>query len=398
MYEYTGFFVIILNIKEAFMERIELIATTTFGLEAIVRREIEDLGFEVKSVENGKVTFYSDFKGIAKANLWLRCADRVLWKFAEFEAITYDELFDKTLAYPWSEYIPKDGKFTVLAQSVKSKLFSLSDIQAIVKKSVVENMKDKYQVDWFQETGAEFTIKASLLNDVATLTIDTSGDALHKRGYRVQPVAAPIKETLAAALIYLSFWTPDRILQDPFCGSGTIPIEAAMIGRHIAPGLQRDFASKNWDFVTKDMWREEIRAAYQAIDYDVEMDIRGSDIDEKTVKAAIENADEAGVLDTISFDHCNFKYAQYKGDYGIFICNPPYGTRISSETELSDIYEDMKKIFRRLKNWSKYVITDEKNLEKFIKMDAERKRILFNGRIKTTYYQFHGPRPNEKGQ
>lgn len=380
------------------MERIELIATTTFGLEAIVRRELEDLDFEIKSVENGKVTFYSDFQGIAKANLWLRCADRVLWKFAEFKALTYDELFDKTLTYPWAAYIPKDGKFTVLAQSVKSKLFSLSDIQAIVKKSIVEKMKDQYHIDWFQETGAEYTVKASILNDICTLTMDTSGDALHKRGYRVQPISAPIKETLAAALVYLSFWTPERILQDPFCGSGTIPIEAAMIGRHIAPGLQRDFASKHWAFVTKDMWRDEIRLAYQAIDYDVELDIRGSDIDEKTVKAAIENADEAGVLDSITFDHCNFKYAQYQGDYGIFIANPPYGVRLSSEEALPELYEDLKKVFRRLKTWSKYIITDEINLEKFLKMDAKRKRILFNGRIKTTYYQFHGPRPNEKGQ
>lgn len=380
------------------MDKIELIATTTFGLEAIVKREVEDLGFEIKEVENGKVTFLSDFQGIAKANLWLRCADRVLWKFAEFKALTYDELFDNTLKYPWGKYIPKDGKFTVLAQSIKSKLFSKSDIQAIVKKSVVENMKDTYHIDWFKETGAEYTIKASLLNDVATLTIDTSGEALHKRGYRVQPVAAPIKETLAAAMIYLSYWNPSRILQDPFCGSGTIPIEAAMIGRHIAPGLQRDFASKHWDFVTEDMWREEIRLAYQAIDYDVMMDIRGSDIDESAVKAAIENADEAGVLDTIEFDHSNFKYAQYKDDYGILITNPPYGNRIATEKELDDIYEELKKIFRRLDTWSKYVITDEQAFEKLIKFKADRKRILFNGRIKTTYYQFYGPNPNKKGQ
>lgn len=380
------------------MEKIELIATTTFGLEAIVKREVENLGFEVKSVENGKVTFYSDFKGIAKANLWLRCADRVLWKFGEFKALTFDELFDQTLALPWSDYIPKDGKFTVLGQSLKSKLFSISDAQAIVKKAIVENMKDTYKIDWFKETGAEYTVKVTILNDIATLTIDTSGYALHKRGYRVQPVAAPMKETLAAALVYLSFWSPDRILQDPFCGSGTILIEAAMMGRNIAPGLQRDFASKHWSFLDESIWRDEIRFAYQAIDFDLMMDLRGSDMDEQSLKAAIENADEAGVLDTISFEHSRFKYAKYEGDFGVLISNPPYGTRLSSQDELDPLYEEMKKVFRRLKSWSKYVITDEENLEKHLKMKADRKRTLFNGHIKTTYYQFYGPNPKEKGQ
>jgi len=378
------------------MNKIELIATTTFGLEAIVKRELENLNFEIKEVDNGKVVFFSDYQGIARANLWLRCADRVLWKIGEFKALTFDELFDQTLALPWSEYIPKDGKFTVLGQSVKSKLFSISDSQAIVKKAIVENMKDKYNISWFKETGAEYTVKVSLLNDIATLTIDTSGESLHKRGYRVQPVTAPIKETLAAAMVLLSYWTPDRILQDPFCGSGTIAIEAAMIGRNIAPGLQRDFASKHWEVISEDIWREEIRNAYKKINVDLMMDIRASDLDEASVKAAIENADEAGVLDTINFEHCNFKYAIYDGDYGIFITNPPYGSRLSSNEDLSEMYEEIKKIFRRLKNWSKYIITDEENLEKLIKFDANRKRILFNGRIKTTYYQFYGPRPNEK--
>jgi len=380
------------------MEKIELIATTTFGLEAIVKRELEDLNFEIKEVENGKVTFYSDYKGVAKANLWLRCADRVLWKFGEFKALSFDELFDKTMALPWADYIPKDGKFTVLGQSVKSKLFSISDSQAIVKKAIVENMKDKYNISWFQETGDEYTVKVSLLNDIATLTIDTSGESLHKRGYRINPVTAPIKETLAAALVKLSYWTPDRVLQDPFCGSGTILIEAAMIGRNIAPGLQRDFASKHWGFLEEGIWRDEIRQAYQAIDFDKQMDLRGSDLDEQSVKAAIENADEAGVLDTIEFEHSNFKYAKYEGDYGILITNPPYGSRLSPDEDLTNMYEEMKKIFRRLKTWSKYVITDEEKFETYIKASADRKRILFNGRIKTTYFQFYGPRPNEKGQ
>ncbi|MCF7923742.1 MAG: class I SAM-dependent RNA methyltransferase [Candidatus Izimaplasma sp.] len=376
------------------MEKLELIATTTFGLEAVVRHELEELGFDIKSVENGKVTFYSDLSGIAKANLWLRCADRVLLKIGEFEATSFDELFDKTEQLNWTNYITKDGKFTVLGQSVKSKLFSISDSQAIVKKAIVESMKKKYNISWFEETGPEFTVKVSLLNDIATLTIDTSGDALHKRGYRVNAVTAPIKETLAAGLIQLSFWNKERILQDVFCGSGTIPIEAAMIGRNIAPGLSRDFASKHWPIIGKDIWKEAIREAYKKINFNVKLDIRASDLDEDNVKAAIENADEAGVLDAINFEHCNFKYAKYEGEYGLIISNPPYGTRLSKNESLDELYTDMKKIFRRLKTWSKYIITDEENLEKYLKIKADRKRVLFNGRIKTIYYQFYGPKPN----
>ncbi|MFO7969179.1 MAG: class I SAM-dependent RNA methyltransferase [Candidatus Izemoplasmatales bacterium] len=376
------------------MEKYELIATTTFGLEAVVKHELEQLNFEIKSVENGKVNFYSDLAGIAKANLWLRCADRVLLKVGEFKALTFDELFDKTKNLNWPYYITKNGKFTVLGQSVKSKLFSISDSQSIVKKAIVEKMKAKYKIDWFEETGPDFTVKVSLLNDIATLTIDTTGEeALHKRGYRIQAIKAPIKETLAAGLIYLSFWNKERILQDVFCGSGTIPIEAAMIGRNIAPGLTRDFASKHWPLIDKNIWQDSIREAYKQIDYNAKLDIRASDIDEDNLKAAIENADEAGVLDTIEFEQCDFKYAKYKGDYGIIISNPPYGTRLANDNNLTDLYEDMKKVFRRLKTWSKYIITDEENLEKYLKMQADRKRVLFNGRIKTTYYQFYGPKP-----
>ncbi len=376
------------------MEKYELIATTTFGLEAVVKHELEQLNFEIKSVENGKVNFYSDLAGIAKANLWLRCADRVLLKVGEFKALTFDELFDKTKNLNWPYYITKNGKFTVLGQSVKSKLFSISDSQSIVKKAIVEKMKAKYKIDWFEETGPDFTVKVSLLNDIATLTIDTTGEeALHKRGYRIQAIKAPIKETLAAGLIYLSFWNKERILQDVFCGSGTIPIEAAMIGRNIAPGLTRDFASKHWPLIDKNIWQVSIREAYKQIDYNAKLDIRASDIDEDNLKAAIENADEAGVLDTIEFEQCDFKYAKYKGDYGIIISNPPYGTRLANDNNLTDLYEDMKKVFRRLKTWSKYIITDEENLEKYLKMQANRKRVLFNGRIKTTYYQFYGPKP-----
>ncbi len=260
------------------MENIELIATATFGLEAVVKRELIALGFTVTKTENGKVTFLSDVAGIAKANLWLRTAVRVLLKVGEFKAFTFDELFDKTNALDWTKYIPVDGKFTVNGKSVKSKLFSISDCQRIVKKSIVENMKKKYKVDWLQETGADYTVLVSLLKDVATLTIDTSGTALHKRGYRVESVMAPIKETLAAGMVLLSYWSKDRILYDVFCGSGTIPIEAALIGRNIAPGLYRDFASKHWPIIGESIWKDEIKEALKAINQEIKLDIYASDI------------------------------------------------------------------------------------------------------------------------
>ena len=271
------------------MGQFELIATTTFGIEGVVKREIINLGFKVIKTENGKVTFLSDEAGIAKANLWLRTADRVLLKVGEFKAFTFDELFDKTIALDWSKYIPENGKFTVNGKSVKSKLFSISDCQAIVKKSIVENLKKKYNTSWFSESGANYTVLISILKDVATLTIDTSGVALHKRGYRINSVEAPLKETLGATLVLLSYWNKDRTLYDVFCGSGTIPIEAAMIGRNIAPGLSRDFASKHWSLIGEKIWKEEIKKAFQAIDHNVDLNIYASDINERNLNAAIEN-------------------------------------------------------------------------------------------------------------
>ena len=301
------------------MGQFELIATTTFGIEAVVKRELIKLGFKVTKTENGKVTFLSDEAGIARANIWLRSADRVLLKIGEFKAYTFDELFDKTKALNWAEYIPEDGKFTVNGKSVKSKLFSISDCQAIVKKAIVENLRKEYNVTWFKETGADYTVLISILKDVATLTIDTSGPALHKRGYRVKSVEAPMKETLAASLIMLSYWNKDRVLYDVFCGSGTIPIEAALIGRNIAPGISRDFASKHWSFIGKEIWKKEIKEAFQAIDYDSEIKILASDINPINLKSAKENAEEAGVDDCITFTTSDFKDIEYKNDYGIFI-------------------------------------------------------------------------------
>ncbi len=375
------------------MGQYELIATTTFGIEAIAKRELIKLGFKVTKTENGKVTFLSDEAGIARANLWLRSADRVLLKIGEFKAYTFDELFDKTKNLDWAKYIPEDGKFTVNGKSVKSKLFSISDCQAIVKKSIVENLRKEYNVTWFKETGADYTVLISILKDVATLTIDTSGTALHKRGYRVKTVEAPMKETLAASLIMLSFWNKDRVLYDAFCGSGTIPIEAALIGRSIAPGISRDFASKHWSFIGKEIWKKEVKDAFQAIDYDSEITIFGSDILERNIDAAKENAEEAGVDDCITFTTSDFRDIKYKNDYGILISNPPYGERLSNENEVIKIYKDMGNIFNKLDTWSKYILTAYEDFEKTYHKPADRQRKLYNGRIEARYYQYYGPRP-----
>lgn len=375
------------------MKEFTLIATTTFGIEAVCKRELISLGFKVLKTENGKVTFVSDINGIVKANLWLRTADRVLIQVGEFKATTFDELFDQTKALPWGDIIPENGKFVVNGKSVKSKLFSISDSQRIVKKSIVENLKDTYNVEWLEETGADYTVQVSLLKDIATLTIDTSGTALHKRGYRVKSVEAPLKETLAASLILLSYWNKDRVLYDLFCGSGTIPIEAALIGRNIAPGLQRDFASKHWDIIPASIWKEETKKAYQSIDYDTDIKIYASDINERNLQAAMENAEEAGVDDCIEFKVSDFFKVWLENDYGIIISNPPYGERLNDQEEVRKLYHTLSYKFKKMDTWSKYYLTSYKDFEKAYHQEADRKRKLYNGRIETWYYQYYGPRP-----
>ncbi|AIO18535.1 Ribosomal RNA large subunit methyltransferase L [Candidatus Izimaplasma bacterium HR1] len=378
------------------MEQFTMIATTTFGIEAICKRELIALGYKVIKTENGKVTFLSDVEGIVRANLWLRTADRVLIQVGEFSAVTFDELFDQTKALPWGEIIPENGKFVVNGKSIKSKLFSISDSQRIVKKAIVESLKETYSVDWLEETGADYTCQVSLLKDIATITIDTSGGALHKRGYRVKSVTAPLKETLAASLILLSFWNKDRVLYDLFCGSGTIPIEAAMIGRNIAPGLNRDFASKHWDIIPNEVWKEETRKAYQAIDHDAEIKIFASDIDENNLRCAEENAQEAGVEDCITFKVSDFKDMWLENDYSIIISNPPYGERLEDEAGVRKIYHNLSYKFKNMDTWSKYFITSYKEFEKAFHEEADRKRKLYNGRIETWYYQYYGPRPKRE--
>ncbi len=373
---------------------LNLIATTTFGLEAVVKREALKLGFKNIKASDGKVEFEGDMSSIPKANLWFRCADRILLKLGEFEATTFEELFEKTKALPWDEWIERDGKFTVTGKSIKSKLFSVPDCQAIVKKAVVEKMKKKYDdTEWFEETGAEYTIQVALLKDIATLTIDTSGSGLHKRGYRETSVEAPLKETLAAAMIELSYWRRERILLDPFCGSGTIAIEASLIAKNIAPGLKRSFASENWSKIDKSLWETERKLAYEAINNDIKPKIYASDIEVHAVEIAKMNADKAGVSDCIEFSVMNFSDIKIKDEYGVVICNPPYGERIGDFKEVQNISRTLGKIFKKQLTWSVYVITSDENFEKLYGAKADNKRKLFNGRIKTDYYQFYGVRP-----
>ncbi len=376
---------------------LELIATTGFGLEAVAKREIQNLGYEIVSVEDGKVTYKADERGIVRSNLWLRTPDRILMKIAEFRALEFEDLFQRVKGYPWEELIPIDGKFTVTGSSVKSKLSSVPACQSVVKKAIVERLKEFYVVDRFEETGAEYTVKVSLLKDRATITVDTSGSSLHKRGYRVAPVAAPMKENMAAALVELSFFRAGRMLVDPCCGSGTIPIEAAMIEMNIAPGLSRRFACDQWEFIDKSLWKEEKKKAYEAIDYDKDIKIKAYDINKDAVDAAMENAEEAGVDDCIEFAVADIKTLEASEPNGIIITNPPYGERIGEEEAIDKIYKKLGEFFKENPDWSLFLITTDDDFEqKAMGRKADRRRKLFNGRLKTTYYQFHGEKPKVK--
>ena len=375
------------------MGDINLIATTTFGLEAIAKRELMDLGYKDLIVENGKIKFFGSERDIPKTNIWLRTADRVLLLMGEFKVLTFDELFEKTKALPWDEWIPEDGNFVVEGKSINSKLYSISDCQRIVEKAVVEKLKTKYDVDWFKKTGPKYTIEVSLLKDLASLTIDTSGEGLHKRGYRDRAGDAPIKETLAAAMILLSFWNKDRVLFDPFCGSGTIPIEAAMIGKNIAPGLDREFASQEWPRIDKEYWTDVKREAFSLIDNDTKLQIMGSDTDKRSILRARDNAANLGLEDDLTFFMKDMRDVDLKDEYGVVITNPPYGERMGEREEVHQLYKDLGSKFDELKTWSVYVITAEEEFEKLYGKKADRKRKLYNGRIKVDYYQYYGPRP-----
>ncbi|WP_428908889.1 THUMP domain-containing class I SAM-dependent RNA methyltransferase [Niallia sp. Krafla_26] len=375
------------------MTKYELIATSAMGLEALVAKEIRSLGYDCQ-VENGRITYQGDERAIAKSNLWLRTADRVRLKVGEFKATTFDELFEKTKALPWERFLPESAEFPVSGKSVKSKLFSVSDCQAIVKKAIVERMKKHYKkTSWFEENGPLFKIEVALHKDVALLTIDTSGSGLHKRGYRVGQGEAPIKETLAAALIMLTNWTPDRPLVDPFCGSGTLPIEAALIGQNIAPGFNREFVSENWNWISSKVWDEVRIEAEDLANYDQILDITGSDVDHRLVKISEENAFEAGLGDLITFKQMRVQDFTTTKQYGVIVGNPPYGERLGEKKAVQKMYSEMGQTFANLDTWSIYMLTSDEEFETHYGKPATKKRKLFNGFIKTDYYQYWGKRP-----
>lgn len=382
------------------MEIFELIAPCHFGLEAVLKREIQDLGYEVSLVEDGKVTFTGDAQAVCEANIFLRTAERVLLKVGRFRATTFDELFEAVKALPWERYIPEDGKFWVTkATSVKSKLFSPSDIQSIVKKAMVERLKEHYHRSWFPEDGAEYPLRITFLKDEAVIAIDTSGLSLHKRGYRKLSSKAPITETLAAALIMLTPWKRDRILVDPFCGCGTFPIEAAMMAAHMAPGMNRSFTAESWaNLIAKKYWYEAVTEANDLLDDTVKTDIQGYDIDPSMVKAARENARDAGVDHMIHFQARSVSELNHPKKYGFLFANPPYGERLEEKEALPGLYREIGEAMERLDCWSVYLITGYEDAERYIGRKAAKNRKIYNGMLKTYFYQYPGPKPPARRQ
>ena len=377
------------------MKTYELIAPCHFGLEAVLKREIIDIGYDVTLVEDGRVTFTGDAEAICRANIFLRSAERILLKVGSFMATTYEELFQGTKALPLDEFIPADGRFWVTkAASVKSRLFSPSDIQSIMKKAMVERLKSKYRIQWFQEDGASYPLRVFLMKDIVTIGIDTSGDSLHKRGYRPAAGKAPISETLAAALIMLTPWRKDRILVDPFCGSGTFPIEAAMMAAKIAPGMNRSFTAETWtNLIGKKYWYEAIDEANDLIEDEIETDIQGYDIDGSVVRMARENAENAGVAHLIHFQERAVKDLSHPKKYGFIITNPPYGERLEEKEDLPELYTQIGQAYAGLDSWSLYMITSYEDAERYIGRKADKNRKIYNGMIKTYFYQFPGPKP-----
>lgn len=378
------------------MAKIELIATATFGLEAIVAREVRNLGYLDTKTENAKVEFIADESGICRSNLWLRSADRVLVKVGQFPALTFEELFEGTKSLPWDIWLPENAKFPVSGKSVNSKLFSVSDCQAIVKKAIVEKMKQRYRKQWFEESGPEYPIEVALLKDMVTLTIDTSGAGLHKRGYRKLSAPAPLKETLAAAMVQLSYWNPERVLIDPFCGSGTIPIEAALIGLNIAPGLNREFIAEKWPQIPAPIWEQAREEARDSIRRDLKLKIIGTDIDDSVLSLARYHRRMAGLDEQIHLQRLPVSELRSSRKYGCIICNPPYGERIGAPKEVESLYREMAKTFSLLDTWSIYILTAYQGFERVYGRKADRRRKLYNGRIECQFYQYFGPRPPRK--
>ena len=382
------------------MRKMELIAPCHFGLEAVLKKEIYDLGYDIRQVEDGKITFEGDAEAICRGNIFLRTTERVLLKVGKFRAVTFEELFQGIKELPWENYIPQNGKFWVTkATSVKSKLFSPSDIQSIVKKAMVERLRQTYGMDWFPEDGASFPVRIVLHKDEVTVTIDTSGESLHKRGYRYLCGKAPLTETLAAALIMLTPWHPDRILVDPFCGSGTFPIEAAMIAANIAPGMKRHFISEQWDnLIEKSLWEDCFAEAKDLVNPDVTVDIQGYDIDGEIIKAARDNARRAGGDHLIHFQQREVADLHHPKKYGFILTNPPYGERLEEKEALPKLYREIGTAWERLDAWSMFLISGYEDTEKYIGQKADKNRKIYNGMLKTYFYQFLGPKPPKRRQ
>lgn len=380
------------------MKVYELIAPCHFGLEAVLKKEIYELGYEITKVEDGRVTFEGDAEAVCRANIFLRTAERILLKMGQFHAETFEELFQGIKKIPWEDYIPADGKFWVAkASSIKSKVFSPSDIQSVVKKAMVERMKEYYHQEWFEESGASYPLRLFLMKDEVTVAIDTSGDSLHKRGYRPLSGKAPITETLAAALIMLTPWKRDRILVDPFCGSGTFPIEAAMIAANIAPGMNRRFIAESWtNLIEEQLWKDSVEEARELIDTNISVDIQGYDIDGDIVKVARDNARRAGVEHLIHFQQRPVSALNHPKKYGFLISNPPYGERMEEKEALFGLYSEIGESLKRLDSWSAYLITSYEDTERCIGRKADKNRKIYNGMLKTYFYQFLGPKPPKR--
>ncbi|MYL19379.1 class I SAM-dependent RNA methyltransferase [Halobacillus litoralis] len=377
-------------------KKVTLIATAAMGLESIVSKEVKALGYENVEVENGRVVFEADVSAIPRANLWLRTADRVKLLVGRFKATSFDQLFEETKALPWESFIEEDGEFPVIGKSVKSKLYSVPDCQAIVKKAIVERLKKKHGVaSWLKETGSFYRVEVAIHKDEALLTMDTSGSGLHKRGYRVGQGEAPLKETLAAALVQITNWHPDKPFVDPFCGSGTIAIEAALIGQNIAPGFNREFASEGWGFIPQKAWDDAFQEAEDAANYDQPLDITGSDLDPKMIEIARKNAMEAGLGDLVTWKQMQMNDLKPKEDSGYIVSNPPYGERIGDREEVEQMYRGLGTIMRDYPSWSVYILTSHEGFEKLYGQSATKKRKLFNGYIKTDYYQYFGKKKKQ---
>lgn len=377
------------------MRKYELIAPCHFGLEAVLKQEIIDIGYDVTLVEDGRVTFLGDEEAIARANIFLRTAERILIKVGSFQAETYEELFQGTKKLNWEDYIPKEGKFWVAkAASIKSKLFSPSDIQSVMKKAMVEKLKEKFHIEWFSETGESYPVRVFLMKDLVTVGLDTTGESLHRRGYRKLVAKAPIAENLAAALIMLTPWNKDRILVDPFCGSGTFPIEAALMAANIAPGMNRSFLSEHFDqLVAKRNWYDSMDEARDMVDLSVDVDIQGYDIDPEMVRISRENAKLAGVEGLIHFQKRSLDELSHPKKYGFIISNPPYGERLEEKEDMPALYKKIGERYRNLDSWSMYLITGYEQAEADIGRKADKNRKIYNGMMKTYYYQFLGPKP-----